>query len=79
LAHRRELEFASLVQFDIAKGRTLRFAKSQHDAVILGAGHNKFVVATYLARAGLSVLLLEKNDYIAGATILQTKRSMVDC
>ena len=45
--------------------------KSQYDVVILGAGHNGLVAATYLARAGLSVLLLEKNDYIGGATISQ--------
>jgi len=43
--------------------------KSQYDVVILGAGHNGLVAATYLARAGLSVLLLEKNDYIGGATV----------
>ena len=42
--------------------------KSRYDVVILGAGHNGLVAATYLARAGLSVLLLEKNDYIGGAT-----------
>ena len=45
--------------------------KSRYDVVILGAGHNGLVAATYLARAGLSVLLLEKNDYIGGATISQ--------
>ena len=45
--------------------------KSQYDVVILGAGHNGLVAATYLARAGLSVLLLEKNDYIGGATTSQ--------
>ena len=45
--------------------------KSQYDVVILGAGHNGLVAATYLARAGLSVLLLEKNDYIGGATVSQ--------
>ena len=45
--------------------------KSQYDVVVLGAGHNGLVAATYLARAGLSVLLLEKNDYIGGATISQ--------
>jgi len=39
--------------------------------VILGAGHNGLVAASYLARAGLSVLLLEKNDYIGGATTSQ--------
>src|SRR3981189_3317602 len=39
-----------------------------YDGVTLGAGHNGLVAASYLGRAGLSVLLLEKNDYIGGAT-----------
>ena len=42
--------------------------KTKYDVVILGAGHNGLVAASYLGRAGLSVLLLEKNDYIGGAT-----------
>src|ERR1700704_6498498 len=45
--------------------------KSFYDVVILGAGHNGLVAASYLSRAGLSVLLLEKNDYIGGATTSQ--------
>ena len=45
--------------------------KSEYDVVILGAGHNGLVAATYLTRAGLSVLMLEKNDYIGGATTSQ--------
>src|SRR3954449_11291640 len=45
--------------------------KSNYDVVILGAGHNGLVAASYLGRAGLSVLLLEKNDYIGGATTSQ--------
>lgn len=45
--------------------------KSKYDVVILGAGHNGLVAAAYLARAGMSVLLLEKNDYIGGATTSQ--------
>ena len=45
--------------------------KSRYDVVILGAGHNGLVAAAYLARGGLSVLLLEKNDYIGGATTSQ--------
>src|SRR5467141_901574 len=45
--------------------------KSAYDVVILGAGHNGLVAASYLGRAGLSVLLLEKNDYIGGATTSQ--------
>src|SRR6266404_7736323 len=44
---------------------------SRYDVLILGAGHNGLVAATYLGRAGLSVLLLEKNDYIGGATTSQ--------
>ena len=55
------------------KGESIRRAdlKRQYDVVILGAGHNGLVAATYLGRAGLSVLLLEKNDYIGGATTSQ--------
>src|SRR5215831_12669564 len=45
--------------------------KSQYDVVILGAGHNGLVAAGYLGRTGLSVLLLEKNNYIGGATTSQ--------
>jgi phytoene dehydrogenase-like protein len=45
--------------------------KAKYDIVILGAGHNGLVAASYLSQAGLSVLLLEKNDYIGGATTSQ--------
>src|SRR5207245_5582820 len=45
--------------------------KSHYDVVILGAGHNGLVAASYLGRAGLSVLLLEKNNYVGGATTSQ--------
>ena len=45
--------------------------KSRYDVVILGAGHNGLVAASYLTQAGRSVLLLEKNDYIGGATTSQ--------
>jgi phytoene dehydrogenase-like protein len=45
--------------------------KSKYDVVILGAGHNGLVAASYLGKSGLDVLLLEKNDYIGGATTSQ--------
>src|SRR6266567_2013007 len=45
--------------------------QTKYDVVILGAGHNGLVAASYLGRAGLSVLLLEKNDYVGGATTSQ--------
>src|SRR6185436_15808984 len=50
---------------------TMSMMKTQYDVVILGAGHNGLVAASYLGRAGLSVLLLEKNNYIGGATVSQ--------
>src|SRR5437763_7017733 len=50
---------------------SMRMIKSSFDVVILGAGDNGLVAASYLGRAGLSVLLLEKNDYIGGATSSQ--------
>src|SRR5713226_6103131 len=53
------------------KANIVRRLKSRYDVVILGAGHNGLVAASYLGRAGLSVLLLEKNDYIGGATTSQ--------
>ena len=42
-----------------------------YDAVIIGAGHNGLITAIYLAKAGKKVLMLEKNDYIGGATTSQ--------
>ena len=42
-----------------------------YDAVIVGAGHNGLVAACYLARAGLRVLVLEKNETVGGATSSQ--------
>jgi phytoene dehydrogenase-like protein len=41
----------------------------RYDAVVLGAGHNGLIAACYLARAGLSVLVLERNDYVGGAAV----------
>ncbi|MEH6589093.1 MAG: NAD(P)/FAD-dependent oxidoreductase [Halioglobus sp.] len=41
----------------------------KYDAIIIGAGHNGLTNATYLARAGLDVLVVEKNDYIGGAAV----------
>jgi phytoene dehydrogenase-like protein len=40
----------------------------RYDAVIVGGGHNGLVAAAYLARAGQSVLLLERNPTLGGAT-----------
>ena len=40
----------------------------RYDAVIIGAGHNGLVAACYLAKAGMSVLILERNPFLGGAS-----------
>src|SRR5829696_4579874 len=37
-----------------------------YDVVVIGSGHNALITAAYLARAGRSVLVLEKNDRPGG-------------
>src|SRR3954451_15194929 len=41
----------------------------RYDAVTIGGGHNALAAAAYLARAGLSVLVLERRDALGGAAV----------
>ncbi len=41
----------------------------QFDVIVIGAGHNGLVAACYLQKAGLSVAVVEKNDWIGGAAV----------
>ena len=41
----------------------------KYDAIVIGAGHNGLTNGAYLAKAGLDVLVLERNSYIGGATV----------
>jgi phytoene dehydrogenase-like protein len=40
-----------------------------YDVIVVGAGHNGLTTAAFLAKAGLDVVCVEKNDYIGGATV----------
>jgi phytoene dehydrogenase-like protein len=42
---------------------------AHYDAIIVGGGHNGLVAAAYLARAGLSVLVLERQPHTGGAAV----------
>lgn len=43
--------------------------RSRYDAVIVGGGHNGLVAAAYLARAGLSCVVLERRAAVGGAAV----------
>jgi len=51
---------------------------SRHDVVIVGGGHNGLVAAAYLARAGRSVLVLERRDHVGGAAVSERPFAGVD-
>ncbi len=40
----------------------------KYDVIIIGAGHNGLVAASYLAKSGQKVLILETNNEVGGAT-----------
>lgn len=42
---------------------------SKYDCIVVGGGHNGLVCATYLARSGRSVLVLEAADRVGGAAV----------
>lgn len=43
--------------------------RSSYDVVVVGGGHNGLVAAAYLARAGRSVLVLERREHTGGAAV----------
>lgn len=49
--------------------RTTASPAATHDVVIVGGGHNGLTAAAYLARAGRSVILLERLDEVGGAAV----------
>jgi phytoene dehydrogenase-like protein len=45
--------------------------RSSYDAILVGGGHNGLTAAAYLARAGLSTLVLERRPIVGGACVTE--------
>jgi phytoene dehydrogenase-like protein len=53
-------------------------ARPAHDVVIVGGGHNALVAAAYLAGAGRSVVVLERDGHVGGAAVSERPWAGVD-
>ena len=45
--------------------------KNSYDTIVVGAGHNGLTAAAYLARAGLSTLVLERREIVGGCCVTE--------
>jgi len=45
--------------------------KTVYDAIVIGGGHNGLTAAAYLARAGLSTLVLERREIVGGCCVTE--------
>ena len=46
-------------------------ASKPYDAIVVGAGHNGLTAAAYLARAGLTTLVLERREIVGGCCVTE--------
>jgi phytoene dehydrogenase-like protein len=46
-------------------------SSNRFEAIVIGAGHNGMIAAAYLARAGRTVVVLERRDVVGGAAVTE--------
>jgi phytoene dehydrogenase-like protein len=57
--------------FDFESELARQVSNSIYDAIIVGGGHNGLTAAAYLARAGLSTLVLERREIVGGCCVTE--------
>lgn len=53
------------------KTRNISELKAKYDAIIVGGGHNGLTAASYLAKAGKKVAVLERRHVLGGAAVTE--------
>ena len=62
---------SSGAKYDPSPGAFAPPRRDSYDVLVLGGGHNGLVAAAYLARAGLSVAVLERRALLGGAAVTE--------